>query len=229
VEIAADFLCEGLSFMVLPNCGAKAAQILVVFGVSYSFVAPAVLAQGYAPIPGAPAPAYGNAAAPPGHATSATSATTSYDRLPLNPGTAGARLEELRNLMPTTRAKDFQDAIGQYCDWLSDMADAHWKLAQAFGKESTTRGYADSERQLCLKFGQLKRQAMLLKAEFLISQRRYPEALAPLVDIVSAEPKTETGARAYKLLQEIGFADATAVASPPAATAEPAKSAAAPH
>jgi hypothetical protein len=130
-----------------------------------------------------------------------------YSKLPLNAGTAVARLEELRNLMPVTRPQDFQDAIGQYCDWLSDMADAHWRLYQTFSKADSTKSQADSEKQLCLKFGGLKRQAMLLKAEFLIAQKRSPEALAPLVDIVTAEPKTETGHNAYKLLQEIGFSE----------------------
>jgi hypothetical protein len=110
--------------------------------------------------------------------------------------------------MATTNPKQFQDAIAEYCDWLSDMADAHWKLSQTFAKDAGSKAYADSEKNLCLKFGQLKRQAMLLKAQFLVSQRRYPEALGPLVDIVAAEPKTETGQTAYKILRDIGFSDA---------------------
>jgi hypothetical protein len=125
--------------------------------------------------------------------------------LPLNPGNAIARLEELSNLMPNSRPKDFQDAIGEYCDWLSDMADGHWRLSQSFAKSEATKAQSEAEKQLCLRFGGLKRQAMLLKAEFLISQKRFPEALAPLIDIVSAEPRTDTGKSAYQLLQQIGF------------------------
>jgi hypothetical protein len=131
-----------------------------------------------------------------------------YDKLPLDAGQAIARLEELRNLMPpTTRPGEYQQAINEYCEWLSDMADAHWRLYQAFNKSESTRTQAESERQLNQRFSSLKRQAILLKAEFLIGQKRYPEALAPLVDIAAAEPRSQTGERAYKLLQEIGFSE----------------------
>jgi hypothetical protein len=205
--------------MVLPNSGKVRTRFSLSLALSFLFVAQASSAQSWAPIPGstgAPAPTGGSA-------FSAMPTLGGYNKLPLTPVSAAGRLEELRNLMLTTRPKHFQDAISEYSDWLSDMADAHWKLAQAFAKDSSTRGYAESERQLNQKFGGLKRQAMLLKAEFLIGQKRYPEALGPLVDIVSAEPKTETGRNAYKLLRQIGFSDPTAVAAPsaPAAVEKP--------
>lgn len=196
--------------MVLPNSGKAVLLFGLVPALSFLFVSPAAYSQGWAPIPGSQ-----GAPAPSGSMSAAGGALGGYNKLPLTAGSAMGRLEELRNLMETTRPKDYQDALGEFCDWLSEMADAHWKLAQTFGKDNSTRGYAESERQLCLKFGQLKRQAMLLKAEFLIKQHRYPEALGPLVDIVTAEPKTETGQSAYRLLRDIGFSDATAVAAPP--------------
>jgi len=114
--------------------------------------------------------------------------------------------------MTTMRPKDFQDSIGGYCEWLTDMADAHWRLSQTFAKHDATKALSESERQSCMKFGQLKRQAMLLKAEFLIRCKRYPEALSPLIEIVVAEPTTETGISAYQMLKDIGFADAAAPA-----------------
>jgi hypothetical protein len=192
--------------------------------VSFLCVGQPVWAQGWAPVPGAPTP---SSSVYPSSPMAPAAALGGYGKLPLNPGMAAGRLEELRNLMTTTRPKEYQDAISEYCDWLSDMADAHWKLAQAFGKDSGMHGYAESERQLCLKFGSLKRQAMLLKAQFLVAQRRYPEALGPLVDIVTAEPKTETGQQAYKILRDIGFSDATAAGaveatSKPATASKPA-------
>jgi hypothetical protein len=167
---------------------------------------PATNSRYSAPVPGSPAP--GGAPVAPGLGASPGAAASTYDKLPLNPGNAIARLEELRNLMPNSRPKEFFDSVSEYIDWLSDMADAHWKLSQAFGKQDSTKAQAETERQLCLRFGSLKRQATLLKAEFLIGQHRYPEALGPLVDIVTAEPRTETGQNAYRLLQQIGFSDA---------------------
>lgn len=130
-----------------------------------------------------------------------------YRRLPLNYQNAAVRLEELRNIMVNSKPKEFQDAISDYLDWLADMADAHWKIYQAFSKVDTMKAQADLEKQSTLKLGQLKRQAMLLKAEFLIRENRQPEALQPLVDIVVAEPKTATGEAAYAMLKQIGFSD----------------------
>jgi hypothetical protein len=134
-------------------------------------------------------------------------AMSEYQKLPLSASAASARLEEMRNLMHTMPPKQFQDAISDYCQWLSDIADAHWRIAQSFGKVDSLRAQAETERQACFKFGQLKRQAMLIKAEFLIRQKRYPEAVSPLIDIVVAEPKTENGQNAYGLLKEIGFSE----------------------
>ncbi|HEY9789541.1 MAG TPA: hypothetical protein V6D22_04015 [Candidatus Obscuribacterales bacterium] len=166
----------------------------------------------------APIPGNASVARTPATALVPGAKASSYARLPLNPGSAVARLEELRNLMPNSRPQDFQEAIGEYTEWLADLADAHWKLSQTFAKVEGAKSQAESEKQMCLKFGGLKRQAMLLKAEFLISQRRYPEALQPLVDIVSAEPKTETGQNAYRLLQEIGFSEQVAAGKPTPST-----------
>lgn len=139
-----------------------------------------------------------------------------YRRLPLNYQNAAVRLEELRNIMVTAKPKEFQDAIGDYLDWLADMADAHWRIYQAFAKVDSMKAQADVEKQSTLKIGQLKRQAMLLKAEFLIRENRQPEALQPLVDIVVAEPKTATGEAAYALLKQIGFSEEISLNALPA-------------
>src|SRR5262249_150099 len=134
----------------------------VVAPQGYRPAAPTPGTSGFsAPVPGTPA----TTGAPVAPSLSAPTAET-YNSLPLNAGTAAAHLEELRNLMPNSQPKVFQEAIGQYCEWLADMADAHWRLSQSFGK-ADAKGQAESEKQLCMKFGGLKRQAMLLKAEFL--------------------------------------------------------------
>lgn len=93
------------------------------------------------------------------------------------------------------------------CEWLTDLAEAHYKLANSFSKNDSTKAQAEAERRAGQKFSHLKNEAQLLKAELLIRQQRYPEALAPLVEIVVAEPRTATGQAAYKRLKEIGFAD----------------------
>jgi hypothetical protein len=162
-----------------------------------------------APSPGAPSPG-GSAAPVPGPSAQQVlsgGGSAAYRRLPLNHHNAAIRLEELRNIMLTAKPKEFQDAITDYLDWLGDMADAHWKIYQSFSKVESLKPQADVEKQSTLKLGSLKRQAMLLKAEFLIRNNRQPEALQPLVDIVVAEPRTATGEAAYSLLKQIGFSD----------------------
>ncbi len=185
--------------------------------------------NGDAPSPGAssysiPTPGPGIAAPVPGPSAQQVlsgGGTAAYRRLPLNHQNAAIRLEELRNIMLTAKPKEFQDAVTDYLDWLSDMADAHWKIYQAFLKVDSLKLQADVEKQATLKLGQLKRQAMLLKAEFLIRQNRQPEALQPLVDIVVAEPRTATGEAAYALLKQIGFTE-EAPLNPSANVASPA-------
>lgn len=199
--------------MVVPEKACRRLQLMALLALSFANLTPSAGGQGQTTaVHSAPTPGSSYAAAPAAPLVPGTRG--GYGKLPLNPGNAVARLEELRNLMPNSRPQDFQEAVGEYCDWLSDLADAHWKLAQSFAKAEATKPQADCERQMCLKFGGLKRQAMLLKAEFLIRQRRYPEALGPLVDIVTAEPRTETGRSAYKLLQDIGFSETVQPAAP---------------
>ena len=182
---------------------------------------------GGAPLPSGAAPAPGSAGVAPVPGPSAQQVlggggpNAAYRRLPLNPQTAGTRLEELRNIMVTAKPKEFQDAITDYLDWLGDMADGHWKMYQAFAKVDGMKPQADVEKNLTLKIGSLKRQGMLLKAEFLIRNNRQPEALQPLIDIVVAEPKTATGDAAYSLLKQIGFTEEVPAQSPSASANTP--------
>jgi hypothetical protein len=140
--------------------------------------------------------------------------SAAYRHLPLNQQTAAIRLEELRNIMLTAKPKDFQDAISDYLNWLGDMADSHWRIYLTFSKIDSMKPQSEVEKQATLKLGSLKRQAMLLKAEFLIRNNRQPEALQPLVDIVVAEPRSATGEAAYSLLKQIGFSDEVQIAAP---------------
>lgn len=168
------------------------------------------LAQTGSPLPGgagSPTPGAAPLPGPPTQQVLGGGPNANYRRLPLNYQTASIRLEELRNIMITAKPKEFQDAITDYLDWLGDMADGHWKIYQAFSKVESMKAQADVEKQTTLKLGGLKRQAMLLKAEFLIRNNRQPEALQPLIDIVAAEPKTATGEAAYSLLKQIGFSE----------------------
>ncbi|CAN5367050.1 hypothetical protein BH11CYA1_BH11CYA1_19340 [soil metagenome] len=127
-----------------------------------------------------------------------------YHQLPLTASDAKQKLDELRLALAVSRAQDVQDGIYEMVEWLQDAADAHYRMANAFTKVDAKREAA-SERQLTSKFGQLKREALLLKADVLIKQKRAPEALTPLVDIVIADPKGTTGVAAYHRLQDLGF------------------------
>lgn len=161
------------------------------------------------PVPQVPANSYAAAPVPGNHNAGYNSSPigASQKLLPISVQTASVRLEELRNLMHTMQPKEFQESLALYLDWLAEMADGHWRLSQSMGKQESLKKQAEWEKQLAFKLGSLKRQAMLLKAEFLIRQGRQPEALGPLVDIVVSEPKTGTGQAAYQLLKDIGFSE----------------------
>lgn len=132
---------------------------------------------------------------------------SAYSKLPLSVDDAKVRIAELRNLLAVSRPQDVQESVFQLCEWLSDMADAHWKLSLALAKNDSMKAASLQERQSAVKFSSLKHEAALLKAELFIKQNRLPEALSPLVDIVVAEPKSIIGQAAYEKLKEIGFSE----------------------
>lgn len=129
-----------------------------------------------------------------------------YKSLPITAADAKIRLEELRSALEMgAPARELQERVLELGEWLTDAADAHYRMYQAFAKSELTKNQAASEKQLNQSFSQLKREAQLLKADLLIKQGRGPEALSPLVDIVVNDPRSQTGQAAYKKLTELGF------------------------
>lgn len=168
-------------------------------------------AQG-SPIPGAYSALAEKSSAPlPGvQKTQPVLPKAGYRSLPLTAEDAKIRLDELRGALATGRPQDSQEGIFEICEWLADAADAHYRMFQAFGKSELTKSQAQAEKQLNQKFSQLKREAQLLKADLLIKQMRAPEALQPLVEIVTADPRSATGQAAYKRLIDLGFSQEAA-------------------
>lgn len=214
--------------------------LAVALGSSFTFSNMA-FGQSGAPMPGSVSmPESSSVVAPvPGSSESASVRKLSaYKQLPLGIADAQARIAELNTLVRSSNNPATQESVYQMCEWLADMAEAHQRLSNSFAKSEPTKAQSEAERQAALKFSQLRNQTLLLKAQLLIKQSRYPEALNPLVDIVVAEPRSATGQQAYKLLKEIGFsqepeiksgekinsANPVAVAAKPS---EPAKSGAA--
>lgn len=156
-----------------------------------------------------------------GNASADSNFKSQYESLPLSPEDARARLVELRNLLEASKPQDVQQSIYAMCEWLTDMAEAHNRLAVVFLKNDATRVQGQTERQAQIKFSALKNEAQLLKADLLIKQRRFPEALGPLVDIVVQEPRTNTGRTAYQRLKELGFSEEVAADANAAAAQAP--------
>lgn len=144
-----------------------------------------------------------------------------YEQLPLSVTDAKNKIEELSNRLAVSRPDQVKDNIFALAEWLQDVADAHWKMFKAFEKNDLTKLQAQSEKETALQFSRLKNKTKLLKADLFIKMNRYPEALGPLVDIVVAEPRSETGQSAYKRLVDMGFSKQVAgleiAASEPAA------------
>jgi hypothetical protein len=161
----------------------------------------------FAPLPGSGPAAY---AAPPdahAHTGPAGKPESIYNALPLNAEDARIRLEDLSNRLATSRPDDVKNAIYALSDWMQDVADAHWKMFKAFEKSDATKVQAAKEKDIALKFSSLKNRAKLLKADLFIKQNRNPEALGPLVEIVTTEPTSATGQEAYKRLVDMGFSE----------------------
>ncbi|HEY9719182.1 MAG TPA: hypothetical protein V6C69_17030 [Trichormus sp.] len=177
----------------------------------------------YTPAPTvAQAPAPGGGAPVPGQVAAAHRGSA-YGDLPMNPDDAKARIIELNTLTATARPQELLERVNQLCEWLTDMVEAHNRMAAAFSKSPETRPQYLGEKQAAQRFSQLKHQGQLLKADLLIAMHRFPESLSPLVDIVIAEPTSATGKAAYKRLQQLGFSQEVTDASPPATASAPPK------
>lgn len=130
-----------------------------------------------------------------------------YKQLPLTAEEARIKIEEMSNRLAVSRPSDVKDNIFNLCEWLQECADAHWKMYQSFDKLPGTKVQAKQEKETAIKFSRLKNRARLLKADVFIKEGRYPEALGPLVEIVTSEPTTDLGQAAYKRLTDMGFSD----------------------
>jgi hypothetical protein len=180
-----------------------------------------------APVPGLDIT---NVTSPPqahGFVSGVPAANSKYAQLPLNIFDAKSRMSELRTMANAGRPQEVLEAVNRLSEWLGDMCDAHNRMAAVYAKHGETKLQAIAERQAVQKFSQVRNQAQLLKAEMLMQQHRFPEALTPLVDICIAEPTSATGQAAYGKLKELGFAEdptAEAVAAANASEGgEPAK------
>lgn len=166
------------------------------------------LGSASAPLPGGGPAAYVTPPGAPAHAHQAVGKKDSiYNSLPLNAEEARIRLEDLSNRLAVSRPDDMKDAIYALSEWLQDVADAHWKMYKAFEKSDSTKAQSLQEKEIAIKFSALKNRAKLLKADLFIRQNRYPEALGPLVEIVTTEPTSATGQDAYKRLVDMGFSE----------------------
>ena len=145
-----------------------------------------------------------------GQAANQAGVKSLYQFLPITQDDAKARIDELKTLMQVNRPQDLQGRVNNLSEWLGDLTDAHNKMANAFSRQDSTKTMAQAERSAAQRFCQLKNEAVLLKAELLIKLNRTPEALAPLVDIVIADPKGSVGQAAYRHLKELGFSPDTA-------------------
>ncbi|PWT95787.1 MAG: hypothetical protein C5B53_10895 [Candidatus Melainabacteria bacterium] len=145
-----------------------------------------------------------------GQAANQAGVKSLYQFLPITQEDAKARIDELKTLMLVNRPQDLQGRVNNLCEWLGDLTDAHNKMANAFSRQDSTKAMAQAERSAAQRFYQLKNETVLLKAELLIKLNRTPEALAPLVDIVIADPKGAVGQAAYRHLKELGFSPDTA-------------------
>jgi hypothetical protein len=141
----------------------------------------------------------------PGQAANPAGVKSLYQYLPISAEDAKVKIDELKTLMLVTRPQDLLGRVNNMCEWLTDLTEAHNKLANVFFRQDSTKAMGQSEKSAAQRLTQLKNEAVLLKAELLIKLNRTPEALAPLVDIVIADPKGSVGQAAYRKLRELGF------------------------
>ncbi len=101
-----------------------------------------------------------------------------------------------------TAAKQTLDSINQ---WVSDATEYHTNLLKSLRGLENADAQASIERELAIKFANMRDKLLFLNAKILIYNGQKQKAVPNLVEVVKSQPNSELGFQSYKILQEIGF------------------------
>jgi hypothetical protein len=140
-----------------------------------------------------------------------------------NPPMAHPTLDDPNNPLGITASQKQLDAIDRLIDnkqyisarsqlaplkqWLIDATEIHIDLYKTLSKLSSARTQAEFEKQVALKFGMLRDEALFLQGRILVGENQLKDATKMLTEVIKSQPRSDIGVQAYGMLQQIGFTE----------------------
>ncbi len=90
-------------------------------------------------------------------------------------------------------------------DWLVESTESHISLYKALNNVPSAKVQAELEKQVALEFALLRDKAFFQLGKIYLAENDSRTGIKMLIEVVKSQPRSETGLKAYELLQEIGF------------------------
>ena len=126
---------------------------------------------------------------------------------PLGITAAQKQLNQISQLISNRQWITAKQSLTPLRQWLIDATEIHIDLYKTLSKVSSARTQAEFEKQIALKFGMLRDEALFHQGRILIGENKRKEATKMLTEVIKSQPRSDIGVEAYNLLQQIGFTE----------------------
>ena len=126
---------------------------------------------------------------------------------PLGITTSAQKLDHSADLIDKQRYVEATKMLTPLKEWLVDATEVHINLYKTLKEIPSAQVQSELEKQLALQFAVLRDKAFFQLGLVAIGQKDYNLAIKHLSRVVQSQPRSPMGAKAYEVLQTIGFTE----------------------
>ncbi|MCA9789855.1 MAG: hypothetical protein KC462_08780 [Cyanobacteria bacterium HKST-UBA05] len=126
---------------------------------------------------------------------------------PLGITTSARQLDSTADMIDRQQYSQAVDELTKLKQWLVDATEVHINLYKTLKEVSSAQVQAELEKQLALQFAVLRDKAFFQLGMAALGQKDYSTAIKNLSKVVQSQPRSPMGAKAYEVLQQIGFTE----------------------
>lgn len=126
---------------------------------------------------------------------------------PLGITVSAQKLNESARLISNKNYQQASDMLHPLKEWLIDATEVHINLHKTLKGIPSAQVQAELEKQLALQFALLRDKAFFQLGMLAIAENDYNEAIKNLSKVIQSQPRSPMGAKAYDMLQKIGFTE----------------------
>lgn len=126
---------------------------------------------------------------------------------PLGITISAQKLDHSADLIDKQRYAEATKMLTPLKEWLVDATEVHINLYKTLKEIPSAQVQSELEKQLALQFAVLRDKAFFQLGLVAIGQKDYNLAIKNLSRVVQSQPRSPMGAKAYEVLQTIGFTE----------------------